>query len=44
MSRTSITRKLRQRRLSREFDSALRAASPSMRQELLAAASRRPLL
>jgi hypothetical protein len=44
MSRTSFTRKLRQRRLSREFDRALRTASPSMQQELLAAASRRPLL
>jgi hypothetical protein len=43
MSRTRFTRKLRQRRLSREFDRALSAASPSMQQELLAAASRRPL-
>jgi hypothetical protein len=41
----AITRKLRQRRNSREFDRALRNASPSMRQELFAAASRhRPLV
>lgn len=43
MSRTKLTQKLRQRRQSREFDRALRTASPSMQQELLAAASRRPL-
>ena len=43
MSRTTFTKKLRQRRQSREFERALRSASPSMEQELLAAASRRPL-
>lgn len=37
---TAITRKLRQRRNDREFERALRNASPSMRQELLAAAAR----
>jgi hypothetical protein len=36
----TLARKLRQRRSSREFDRALRAASPSMRQELYAAAAR----
>jgi hypothetical protein len=36
----TITRKLRDRRNSREFDRALRNASPSMRQELYAAAAR----
>jgi hypothetical protein len=35
-----IANKLRQRRNSREFDRALRNASPSMRQELYAAATR----
>jgi hypothetical protein len=35
-----FTQKLRQRRNSREFDRALRNASPSMRQELYAAAAR----
>jgi hypothetical protein len=35
-----IARKLRQRRDSREFERALRNASPSMQQELYAAASR----
>ena len=35
----AITRKLRQRRASREFDRALRNATPSMRQELYAAAA-----
>jgi hypothetical protein len=43
MSRTSLARKLRQRRNSREFERALRTASPAMQQELLAAASRRLL-
>jgi hypothetical protein len=36
----AIARKLRQRRDNREFDRALRSASPAMRQELYAAASR----
>lgn len=40
MLRRTITRKLRQRRDNREFERALRTASPSMQQELLAAASR----
>lgn len=40
MSRNSIARKMRQRRQAREFDRALRSASPAMQQELLAAASR----
>jgi hypothetical protein len=36
----SIARKMRQRRDNREFDRALRSASPAMRQELYAAAAR----
>lgn len=45
MSRTAtLARKLRQRRQLREFDRVMRTAPPSMQQELLAAASRRPLL
>ena len=36
----AIARKMRQRRENREFDRALRNASPSMRQELYAAAAR----
>jgi hypothetical protein len=44
MSRTTLVRKLRQRRESREFERVLRTASPAMQQELLAAASRRPIL
>lgn len=36
----TIARKLRQRRESRDFDRALRNASPAMRQELYAAATR----
>jgi hypothetical protein len=36
----AIARKMRQRRDNREFDRALRSASPAMRQELYAAASR----
>ncbi|HZC70569.1 MAG TPA: hypothetical protein VE442_07745 [Jatrophihabitans sp.] len=36
----TIARKLRQRRSEREFERALRNASPSMRQELYAAAAR----
>lgn len=39
----ALTRKLRQRRNSREFERALRNASPSMQQELYAAASRQGL-
>jgi hypothetical protein len=35
-----ITRKIRRRRDYRDFDRALRNASPSMRQELYAAAAR----
>lgn len=37
---TSLTRKIRSRRRLRDFDRALRNASPSMRQELYAAAAR----
>lgn len=41
MSRTTtLVRKLAARRSSREFDRALRAASPSMQQELRAIAAR----
>jgi hypothetical protein len=36
----AIARKLRQRRNARDFDRALRNASPSMRQELYAVAAR----
>jgi hypothetical protein len=36
----AIARKLRQRRNNRQFERALRNAPPSMRQELIAAASR----
>lgn len=36
----TIARKIRQRRNFREFDRAVRNASPSMRQELFAAAAR----
>ncbi|MDT4899324.1 MAG: hypothetical protein QOJ78_254 [Pseudonocardiales bacterium] len=36
----TISRKLRQRRNTREFERALRTASPAMQQELLAAAAR----
>jgi hypothetical protein len=36
----NIASKLRQRRLQREFDRAVRTASPTMQQELYAAASR----
>jgi hypothetical protein len=35
-----LARKLRQRRDNREFERALRSATPSMRQELYAAAAR----
>jgi hypothetical protein len=38
--RKSLARKLRQNRQSREFERALRSASPAMQQELLAAAAR----
>jgi len=41
MSRKSLTRRLRESRQSREFERALRNASPAMQQELLAAAARR---
>jgi hypothetical protein len=37
---TRLTRKIRSRRQMREFDRALRSASPTMRQELYAAAAR----
>jgi hypothetical protein len=41
MSRTSkLTRKLRERRENRQFDNAVRSASPAMQQELMAAAAR----
>jgi len=40
----SVTRKLRQRRRSREFERALREASPAMRQELIAAAIHQGIL
>ena len=36
----SLARKIRQRRNTRDFDRALRNASPAMRQELYAAAAR----
>jgi hypothetical protein len=36
----SLARKIRNRRQMREFDRALRNASPTMRQELFAAAAR----
>jgi hypothetical protein len=36
----SLTRKIRARRNLRDFDRAVRNASPSMRQELFAAAAR----
>lgn len=36
----AISRKLRRRRASRDFERAVRNASPSMRQELYAAAAR----
>lgn len=36
----NLRTKLRNRRNAREFDRALRSASPSVRQELIAAASR----
>jgi hypothetical protein len=39
-SMNTITRKIRQRRNLREFDRAMRNASPAMRQELFAAAAR----
>jgi hypothetical protein len=37
---SKLTRRIRKRRNSREFEAVLRTASPSMRQELYAAASR----
>ena len=36
----TIARKMRQRRDARDFDRAMRNASPTMRQELAAAAAR----
>ena len=36
----AIARKLRQHRNNRQFERALRSATPSMRQELIAAAAR----
>lgn len=36
----TMRRKLRQRRESRQFESAVRSAPPAMQQELLAAAAR----
>jgi hypothetical protein len=36
----NLARKLRQRRQNRDFERALNSASPSMRQELYAAAAR----
>lgn len=39
-----ITRKLRQRRNLREFDRAVRQASPTQRQELYALATRHHLM
>jgi hypothetical protein len=44
MSRKTFSAKMRQRRDNREFQNALRTASPSMQQELLAAAARQQLL
>ncbi|MDT4891354.1 MAG: hypothetical protein QOE97_389 [Pseudonocardiales bacterium] len=44
MSRTTIARRLRQRRDMREFDRALRNASPAMQQELLAVATRQSVI
>ena len=38
--RTGLVRKFRSHRQNREFEQALRTASPSMQQELLAAATR----
>lgn len=40
MNRKSLVRKMVARRNSREFERALRSASPSMQQELRAIASR----
>ncbi|MDT4938827.1 MAG: hypothetical protein QOG80_2498, partial [Pseudonocardiales bacterium] len=39
MARTTVARKLRQRRDRTEFERALRDASPAMQQELIAAAA-----
>ena len=39
MARTTITRKLQQRRNRQQFERALRTASPAMQQELIAAAA-----
>jgi hypothetical protein len=43
MNTGRLTAKLRQRRNSREFERALRTASPAMQQELLAAAARQTM-
>jgi hypothetical protein len=40
MNSTKLARKLRSRRQRREFERVLSSASPSMRQELIAASSR----
>jgi hypothetical protein len=40
MSTVSMRRKLRQRRENRQFNEAVRTASPAMQQELLAMAAR----
>jgi hypothetical protein len=40
MSTTKLVQRIRSRRNSREFERALRNASPAMRQELLAISSR----
>ena len=40
MSRTSMSSRMRQRRDRRQFERALRVASPAMYQELVAAATR----
>ncbi|MDP9093793.1 MAG: hypothetical protein M3N95_12890 [Actinomycetota bacterium] len=43
MNTSKLAAKLRQRRNTREFERALRTASPAMQQELLAAAARQTL-
>jgi hypothetical protein len=40
MSTSKLAAKIRTRRMAREFDRAVRNASPAMRQELIAAAAR----
>jgi hypothetical protein len=44
MSRKTFAAKMRQRRDNRDFQDALATASPSMQQELIAAAARQQLL